>query len=198
MRPDLELIAQLVNDGARVLDLGCGEGDLLAHLQVHKNVNGYGLDVDPENICTCLAKGVNVIEQDLNEGIGNFPSNSFDMVVMTDTLQSVESPQLMIKEMLRVAEECVITFPNFGYWRCRVQLMFGGRMPVGRALPYEWYNTPNIRLCTFKDFEALCSGLGARVLQKRVVNHALAESAMSGFIPNLLGPIAFYRLGRAS
>ncbi len=197
LRPDLAVIAELVNPGARVLDLGCGEGELLAELQRSKAVNGYGLDVDPDNIRICMDKGVNVIEQDLNEGLSNFADSSFDMVVMTETLQAVEAPDLMLREMLRVGEECIITFPNFGYWRCRVQLLVNGSMPVASHLPHSWYDTPNIHLCTFKDFEQLCADLGLRIIQRRVVDHRHSERPLLTYAPNWLGAVAFYRLGQA-
>jgi len=196
LRADLELIAGLVNVGARVLDLGCGEGDLLSHLQTNKRVNGYGLDVDPENIRICLEKGVNVIEQDLDEGLANFENDSFDMVVMTETLQSVREPDRLLKDMLRIGEECIITFPNFGHWRCRLQLAFLGRMPVAKHIPHTWFNTPNIHLCTFRDFENLCSDLNFPIIERRVVDHRNIESPLGSLLPNVLGPVAFYRLGR--
>ena len=197
LRADLGIIAELINPQARVLDLGCGEGELLAHLQQTKEVNGYGLDVDAENIRTCIARGVNVIEQDLDDGLANFPDNSFDMVVMTETIQSVRAPDLMLKEMLRIGEECIVTFPNFGHWRCRLQLISQGRMPVAEHIPHSWYNTPNIHLCTFKDFEVLCTELGLQIIQRRVAdaNH-VARSYLS-LAANLFGSVAFYRLGRA-
>ena len=196
LRPDLAHIAELINANARVLDLGCGEGELLAHLQESKSVNGYGLDVDPENIRTCLSKGVNVIEQNLDDGLANFPDSSFDMVVMTETLQSVRAPDHMLTEMLRIGEECIVTFPNFGHWRCRLQLLTSGRMPVARHIPHNWFDTPNIHLCTFADFENLCSDLRLRIIQRRVVNHNHVELPWGSMLPNLLGPVAFYRLGR--
>ena len=197
LRSDLSIIADLIHPGARVLDLGCGQGELLDHLQQHKQVNGYGLDVDPDHISICLDKGVNVIEQDLDEGLGNFPDSSFDMVVMTETLQSVRSPEHLLREMLRIGEECIITFPNFGHWRCRLQLAFLGRMPVAKHLPHSWFNTPNIHLCTFSDFENMCQSLGFPVIERRVVDHQHAQSKLGSLMPNLLGPVAFYRLGRS-
>ena len=196
LRPDLALIAELINPGARVLDLGCGEGDLLAYLQQNKNVNGYGLDVDSDNICTCLSKGVNVIEQDLDNGLGNFADDSFDMVVMTETLQSVREPDQLLQDMLRIGTECIVTFPNFGHWRCRLQLTLGGHMPVAKHIPHTWYNTPNIHLCTFKDFENLCGTLGVRIIERLVVTEHFADKRIALF-PNLLGPVAFYRLARS-
>ena len=196
LRADLAIIADLINADARVLDLGCGEGDLLAHLQENKNVNGYGLDVDPENIRICLGKGVNVIEQDLDEGLQNFEDASFNMVVMTETLQSVRRPDHLVDEMLRIGEECIVTFPNFGHWRCRLQLAVSGRMPVAEHIPHSWFDTPNIHLCTFRDFENLCEDLRVRIIQRRVVKHDHAELTLGSMFPNLLGPVAFYRLGR--
>ena len=198
LRADLAIIAELIHANARVLDLGCGEGELLAHLQTHKQVNGYGLDVDPEHIRICLDKGVNVIEQDLDAGLANFADDSFDMVVMTETLQSVRAPDSLLREMLRIGEECIITFPNFGHWRCRLQLAFLGRMPVAKHIPHSWFNTPNIHLCTFRDFENLCADLGFPIIERRVVDHQHMQSALGSLLPNLLGPVAFYRLGRSS
>ncbi|MEM7077308.1 MAG: methionine biosynthesis protein MetW [Pseudomonadota bacterium] len=198
MRDDLNYIAQLVNRDARVLDLGCGEGDLLAWLQHNKNVNGYGLDVDPDNINICLRKGVSVIEQDLDAGLDNFPDNSFDMVVMTETLQSVKAPDHLVREMLRIAEECIITFPNFGHWQCRAHLLVHGRMPVSGHLPHAWYDTPNIHLCTLRDFERLCADLGVHIIQRRVLGTGRTQSFLTDRFPNLLGSVAFYRLGRAA
>lgn len=196
MRPDLSIIADLVNPGARVLDLGCGEGDLLAFLQKNKDVNGYGLEIDPENITTCVNKGVNVIEQDLDAGLTNFQDDSFDMVVMTETLQSVKAPVGLLDEMLRIGHQCIVTFPNFGHWRCRAYLAMNGRMPISRHLPHTWYDTPNIHLCTFLDFEQLCRDRGFDIIERFVVDAGHANRPLMNRFPNFFGTFAFYRLGR--
>ena len=196
MRPDLELVAKLIQPNSRVLDLGCGAGDLLQHLQQQKSVIGYGLDKDAENIQLCLSRGVNVIEQDLDGGLGNFQDDAFDMVIMTDTIQAVHQPQLLLREMLRVGRECVVTFPNFGHWRCRLNLAATGRLPVSKHLPHRWYDTPNIHLCTFNDFEALCAELRMAILQRRVVDQRHNEHSLINLAPNLLGSYGFYHLGR--
>ena len=198
MRGDLALIATLINPGARVLDLGCGEGELLDHLQRDKRVNGYGLDRDAENIRTCVSKGVNVIEQDLDEGLGNFVDASFDMVVMTDALQAVKEPRELVRDMLRIGEECIVTFPNFAHWRCRAQLALKGEMPVSKQLPHSWFDTPNIHLCTFTDFEQLCAAESINIIQRRVVNANHQEKTFINWAPNFFGTYAFYRLGKSS
>jgi len=195
MRADLELIADLIQPNSRLLDLGCGDGELLAHLTESKEVKGYGLDVDPNNIEKCLLKGVNVIEQDLDRGLGNFSSDSFRIVVMTETLQSVKAPDQLLLEMLRIGEECIVSFPNFGNWRCRLQLGRGG-MPVSKHLPNNWFETPNIHLCTCADFERLCNDLKIKILEKKYVNSEHEQNALIQFAPNLLSAFAFYRLGR--
>ena len=198
MRADLAIIADLVNEGARVLDLGCGEGELLAHLQANKHVYGYGLDVDAGNITTCITKGVNVIEYDLDDGLDAFADDAFDMVVMTETLQSVRYPDELLSEMLRIGGECIVTFPNFGHWRCRAHLGVLGRMPLASHLPHSWYDTPNIHLCTFDDFEKLCRQRGYRIIERFVVGADYQSRALANRLPNLFGEIAFYRLGRPS
>ena len=198
MRGDLALIATLINPGARVLDLGGGEGELLDHLQRDKRVNGYGLDRDAENIRTCVSKGVNVIEQDLDEGLDNFVDASFDMVVMTDALQAVKEPRELVRDMLRIGEECIVTFPNFAHWRCRAQLALKGVMPVSKQLPHNWFDTPNIHLCTFTDFEQLCAAESINIIQRRVVNANHQEKTFINWAPNFFGTYAFYRLGKSS
>lgn len=196
MRPDLEIIEQWIQPGSRVLDLGCGEGTLLAHLQKNKNVSGYGLEINPDQIAHCLTKGVNVLEQNLDKGLDNFTSASFDTVVMTQALQVLHNPDKVLDEMLRIGRECIITFPNFGHWRCRFYLGARGQMPVSKFMPYTWYNTPNIHFCTFKDFETLCQEKQLKILNRTVVDHSHKGSLSNRLLPNLFGEIAIYHLSR--
>ncbi|PTU74313.1 methionine biosynthesis protein MetW [Pseudomonas mangrovi] len=196
MRADLDIIQEWIPAGSRVLDLGCGDGELLAWLRDNKQVSGYGLEIDPDNIARCIERGINVIEQDLDKGLGNFASDSFDVVLMTQALQAVDRPDEVLREMLRIGRQCIITFPNFGHWRCRWHLIRHGRMPVSEFLPYTWYNTPNIHFCTFKDFEALCREQHLRVLDRLAVDHQHRDSLSSRLWPNLLGEIGIYRVSR--
>lgn len=198
LREDLRLIAELVPEGARVLDLGCGTGDLLAWLQQHREVNGYGLEIDHDKITACIAKGVNVIERNIDEDLSDYDSDSFDLVVMTETLQAVRHPAKVLDEMLRIAPEGIVTFPNFGHWRCRLHLATQGRMPVAGHLPHSWYDTPNIHLCTFADFEALCTERGLRITRRLVVDANYRPNNVINRWSNLFGSIAIYGLARAA
>jgi len=194
LRTDLALISDWISPGSRVLDLGCGDGTLLAHLQAERDVRGYGLEIDDANIVACMRSHLNVVQRDLNEGLYDFRSDAFDYLIMTQTLQAVRYPDRLLKEMLRIGREGIVTFPNFAHWRARLCLAMGGRMPVSRALPNEWYNTPNIHLCTIKDFENLCRKNGIRILDRAVVDVTHRETGSMRLAPNLLGEIAIYRL----
>jgi methionine biosynthesis protein MetW len=196
MRDDLAVIYDWVPEGARLLDLGCGDGTLLDALARDKNVTGYGLEIDPDGITACLARGVNVIEQNLDDGLANFDDNSCDLVVMTQALQALRRPDLMLDEMLRVAEEGIITFPNFAYWRHRVHLGLRGYMPVSKSLPYAWYDTPNIHLSTFNDFEHLCREKGLKIIDRAVGVGGHKGNRLSRHWPNLFGEIAIFRVAR--
>ena len=193
-RKDLELIAELVPRGARVLDLGCGSGELLEWLQRHKGCTGYGIEIADDNVHACVERGVNVIEQDLDRGLGNFRSDSFDTVVMSQTLQAVRYPHIVLDEMLRIGRECIITFPNFGNWRCRLQIAGKGRMPVSRFMPYTWYDTPNIHFCTVLDFEALCREKNIHVINRVVVDANQRATPAARLLPNLCGVTAIYHV----
>jgi methionine biosynthesis protein MetW len=194
MRIDQRIIEQWIQPDSRVLDLGCGDGTLLRHLADHKNVRGYGLEISPEGIEACVAKGVNVIEQNLDQGLKNFEDNSFDTVIMSQTLQAMRYPKTTLAEMTRVGRECVVTIPNFGHWRARLQLLFRGRMPVSDLLPYEWYDTPNIHFCTFRDFEILCRDMHLQVVEKAVVTEKSLGKRISQLHPNLFGETGIFRV----
>ena len=196
LRPDLELITQWIEPGSRILDLGCGDGALLAHLARTRNVRGYGLEIDPDNIAQCLAAGVNVIEADVDDGLRDFGDASFDYVVMTQALQAMQRPDRVVSEILRVGRTGIVTFPNFGHWRARAALV-QGRMPTTPALPAEWYETQNIHLCTVDDFEKLCRERHWRVRRRSLMNHRrTGEGGALKLMPNLLAEVALYMLER--
>lgn len=194
MRIDLRIIDQWIKPNSRILDLGCGDGTLLRYLTDHKNVRGYGLEISPEGIQACVAKGVNVIEQNLDEGLENFEDGSFDTVIMSQTLQTMRYPKETLAEMTRIGKECIVTIPNFGHWRARLQLFFKGRMPVSDLLPYEWYDTPNIHFCTFLDFEILCADMQLVVVDKAVVAERSRGKGLSQLNPNLFGETGIFRV----
>lgn len=196
LRTDLDIISGWIKPGSRVLDLGCGDGALLAYLQDHRQVTGYGLEIDDANIVKCIQAGVNVIQTDLDAGLSDFRADTFDYVVMTETLQAIYYPHKLLDEMLRIGREGIVTFPNFGHLRTRIQLGLGGHMPISKFLPNEWYDTPNIHLCTVKDFERLCHQRGIHILQRTVVDHTHKTSLGMRLMPNLLGEIALYRFKR--
>lgn len=193
LRPDLALISEWIKPGSRVLDLGCGDGALLQYLQQQRQVTGYGLEIDDANVTRCVQAGVNVIQTDLNVGLSDFDANSFDYVIMTQTLQAVHYPDKLLEEMLRKGRQGIITFPNFAHWKNRVQFALGGKMPMSRILPNPWYSTPNIHLCTVKDFEKLCAERNIRILQRTMLNHAYQHSLGDNLLPNLTGRVALYR-----
>ncbi|WP_111642097.1 methionine biosynthesis protein MetW [Marinimicrobium alkaliphilum] len=197
MRLDLDQIQQWIPQGSRVLDLGCGDGTLLKFLIDHKQVTGYGLEIDPEQINACVDKSLNVIEQNLDSGLGNFADKSFDMVLMTQALQTLHFPHRVLEEMLRVGKECIVTFPNFGHWKARLHLTFKGRMPVSDLLPYEWYDTPNIHFCTFRDFDLLCKAMGIDVVHRQVV-YERSIKPLAALSPNLFGETAIYHLRKGA
>ncbi|WP_062058295.1 methionine biosynthesis protein MetW [Cellvibrio sp. OA-2007] len=195
MRIDLNEIQHWIQQGSRILDLGCGDGTLLKFLIDTKQVQGYGLEIDAAQINACIDKGLNVIEQNLDSGLGNFADKSFDTVLMTQALQTLHFPHLVLDEMLRVGKECIVTFPNFGHWKARYYLATRGRMPVSDLLPYEWYNTPNIHFCTFNDFEVLCRERNIKVIHRQVVNEQSGQT-LKDFMPNLFGETAIYHLSK--
>jgi methionine biosynthesis protein MetW len=191
-RPDFAAIAAWVRPGARVLDLGCGDGTLLRYLQRERSASGYGVEIDDGGVLACVANGVSVIQGDLESGLSDFEDRAFDYVILSQTLQAMRHSERIVREMLRVGREGIVTFPNFGYWRNRLQVL-AGRMPVSDNLPFQWYDTPNIHLCTISDFEAFCGTHSVRILERTVITDGNAIS----FLPNLLGALAVYRFQRA-
>ncbi len=192
MRPDLDAIAQWVTPGARVLDLGCGDGSLLRTLWDKRQAPGYGVEIDDAAVLDCVANDVNVLQVDLESGLSLFADRSFDYVILSETLQTIHRTEFLMREMLRVGSEVIVSFPNFGHWSARLQVALG-RMPVSAALPYEWYETPNVHHCTIADFEDLCRRLGVRIRERL----ALHEGRAVTFLPNLLGSLAVYRCAAA-
>ena len=190
-RSDFETIAQWIPSGAKVLDLGCGDGSLLRYLKDTRGAKAYGVEIADEKILASIQNGVNVIQTDLESGLSGFESHSFDFVVLSQTLQAMKNTEAIVREMLRVGRQAIVTFPNFGYWRHRLQVI-GGHMPVSSDLPYQWYDTPNIHLCTLTDFEAFCATHDVRILERIVMHRGAAVHAL----PNLLGSLAVYRLER--
>ena len=197
MRPDLEIIQRWIEPKSRVLDLGCGDGTLLTLLKMEKGVESIGLEIDTTNIEQCINNGVNVIEQNLDKGLSNFETDSFDTVVLTQTLQALSNPDKMVDEMLRIGKRGIVTFPNFGNWKSRIYLASKGRMPVSKFMPYQWYNTPNIHFCTVKDFDELCLSKSIEVLTRMVVDSKHRRGLGIGIFPNLLGETAIYHLTRS-
>ena len=187
---NIEAIAALVPAGARVLDLGCGDGSLLAHLQQHKGCSGYGVELNDAHVLACAQRGVDVLQLNLDEGLQGFADQSFDVVLQIDTFQHLRNAQTMLLETVRVGRMGIIAFPNFAHWRNRLSIL-RGRMPVNARLPYEWYDTPNIRVGTFADFGVLAARNGLRVLDK----FGLSETGqIVRSLPNLLANTAVYRV----
>ncbi len=196
MRVDLTHIQRWIAPGSRVLDLGCGSGEFLQQLQDTQQVRGVGLEIDPDKITDAISRGLNIIEQNMDRGLNNFPDQSFDTVVMAHALQAVHYPDRVLDEMLRIGREGIVTFPNFGHWRCRLYLSTRGRMPVSKFMPYSWYDTPNIHFCTVRDFEALCHNKGIRIIDREMVGDSQSQSPLASAWPNLFAVTAIYRISR--
>jgi methionine biosynthesis protein MetW len=192
-RPDFAAIAAWIPKGASVLDLGCGDGSLLSYLKDARSIRGYGVEISDNNIEACILNGVNVIQSDLESGLSGFENNSFDYVILSQTLQATRHTAPLMQEMLRVGREGIVSFPNFGYWKNRLNVL-RGNMPVSEDLPYQWYDTPNVHLCTLHDFETFCFNYKMQILDRQVMT---GDSTVQ-VLPNLLGSTAVYRFKRAA
>jgi len=190
-RFDFDVIAQWIQPGERVLDLGCGDGSLLKFLQAERGIRGYGIDNDPANLLACVRNGVNALQFDLEKGLSGFEDDSFDHVIMSLSLQTVRHTVVLLKEMLRVGHEAVVSFPNFGHRSHRAAIA-AGRMPVSETLPYQWFDSPNVRFFTIADFEALCRERGIALHEGLFFD----EGKRVEQDPNLNADVALYRLGR--
>ena len=193
-RKDFKFISGWIEKDSTVLDLGCGDSTLLDFLRKNKNVKGYGFEKDIKKVQESISKNISVIQADFNSGLEKyFEKNFFDYALMTQALQENKNPDKIIIEMLRVAKEGIVTFPNMGFWKNRLQLGLLGKMPVSDSLPNNWFDTPNIHLCTFKDFEKLCDDLDITIIEKMVLNSNYESNKLLSLFPNLFGEIALYR-----
>ena len=192
MRSDFSAIAQWIEPNSQVLDVGCGDGSLLEYLKTHKNAHVYGVELADDKVLACAQKGLNVVQQNLEGGLALFEDSSFDTVILSQTLQTIHQTARILSEIARVGKECIVSFPNFGHWSHRAAVI-SGRMPVSKTLPYQWYDTPNVRVLTIADFEALAPAVGLELLD-RVVLH---DGEIVQFLPNLRGSLAIYRARRA-
>ena len=196
-RPDFAVIAGWIEPGHRVLDLGCGDGTLLKHLIDTRGVKGWGVEIEDANILAAIRKGINVIQGNLERGLDEFADQAFDHVVLSRTLQTVRHTEGILREMLRVGREAVVSFPNFAYWK-NLRSVLDGRMPVSEDLPYQWYDSPNVRFFTLLDFEALCEQMGLIIRERHVLDEeGNIVQATDNREVNFLGSLAVYRLTRA-
>ena len=193
LRKDFKLISEWIKPDSSVLDLGCGDGSLLKLLIKERNIKGYGIDTSIEKIIKSLNNNVNVINTNINHKLDYFADNSFNHVILAQSLQVVENPVELIKEMLRVGDEAIISFPNMGYWRSRLYLFFKGKMPVTNELPHSWHSTPNIHLCTIKDFKEMCNLNNFTILEE-VINNQDDTNISTSYFSNLFGETAIFRI----
>lgn len=190
----LDVMVDLIEAGDSVLDLGCGDGEVLAYLREQKKVRGYGVDIDFHHVLSCMKKGLSAFHGDLDEGLQEFSDKSYDAVILSQTLQQVKKPELVMKEMLRVGKRVIVTFPNFAYWRSRLQILLG-RTPVHSSLPYQWHNTPNIRSLTVLDFRDFCSELGIHIVQEvPYFESPILRAVAPRFLSNLLASSTLFVL----
>ncbi|KAA0594753.1 methionine biosynthesis protein MetW [Azospirillum lipoferum] len=197
IRDDLKLIAEMVEPNSRVLDVGCGDGALLDYLSHTKNVDGRGIELSMDGVRQCVAHGLSVIQGDAETDLKDYPAEAFDYVILGQTLQAMKQPRDVLEMLCRIGRRAIVSVPNFGYWRVRMQLMLTGRMPVTEKLGYQWWETPNIHFCTLRDFVVLTEEMGITIEQTRIIDRAgrVTSRAHSGFA-NLLGEQGVFLLRR--
>ena len=199
LRPDLAAIAAMIRPGSRVLDVGCGDGALLEHLVRTKNVDGRGIELSQQNVNACVARGLAVVQGDADTDLADYPASVFDAVILSQTIQATEKPRVVLDHLLRIGRRTAVSLPNFGYWKVRLSLLIGGRMPRTRALDYHWFDTPNIHLCTLADFIDLTKVCGAETVEAHALRQDGATAPMqpNAWGPNLLAPGAIFLLKKS-
>ncbi|MCZ8184386.1 MAG: methionine biosynthesis protein MetW [Beijerinckiaceae bacterium] len=198
LRSDYRLVSEMVRPGTRVLDVGCGDGELLAFLARHKQVDARGIEISREGVAACVAKGLAVIQGDADTDLADYPDDCFDYVILSQTIQATRNPKIVLEQMLRIGRNAIVSFPNFGHWRIRTHLMFNGRMPVTENLPDSWFDTPNIHFCTIRDFVALAEALQARIVRADALDAAGKPVGvkMPWWFWNLMGEQGIFWLAR--
>lgn len=194
LRTDLKIIQDWIKPDCRILDLACGDGALMTALQKNNNATGYGMEISLPDINTCLVKGLNVIHRDIELGLEIFGDQSFDYVLTTHSIQTLKNPAQLLEEMVRVGCRGIVSFPNMGFWRSRAHIALGGKMPITKSLPYQWYDTPNYHLCTLRDFENLCKTLEIQILRRAAISNTRTNKLPSRIMPNLFSETALYEI----
>jgi methionine biosynthesis protein MetW len=190
-----KIIRDWVPSQSKVIDFGCGDGSLLKDLIDTKNICGYGVEIDHQMIAQCIEKGISVVEKDIDEGIQDFELSNFDIAIMASSIQCLKNPNIAMRRMLKLSNKCIVTLPNFGYWRCRLALL-AGKMPVTPSLPSSWYETENLHLCTISDFEELCSDAGFIIDERIFLNSSNKKGLLASVMPNMFASEGVYLLGR--
>lgn len=193
--PITDIIKNWIQPSSNIIDFGCGDGSLLKDLIDTKNICGYGVEIDHQMIAQCIEKGISVVEKDIDEGIQDFELSNFDIAIMASSIQCLKNPNIAMRRMLKLSNKCIVTLPNFGYWRCRLALLVG-KMPVTPSLPSSWYETENLHLCTINDFEELCSDAGFIIDERIFLNSSNKKGLLASVMPNMFASEGVYLLGR--
>ncbi|HPS56636.1 MAG TPA: methionine biosynthesis protein MetW [Spirochaetota bacterium] len=197
LRIGYDLVVDAVNQGAKILDLGCGDGELLLQLQEEKKVKGFGVEISEEGVSLCMEKGLYCYQADIDEGLSDYKDDSFDFVILSQTIQNTKVPDYVLSEVLRIGKQVIVSFPNFGYYRNRIYLLFRGKMPVSKHLPYEWYESPNIHLMTIHDMRNMAGHVGFKIIKER--NFSVRDGSSSKrkkFMPNFFAQYGFFIIRR--